>query len=292
MRHRLVGLALLVVLPSVVVLAVTDDRDRSTWIAFAAASLAGVVAAWILGAIVQARPAARDHETEDEVSAFVAAVSHELRNPMATIRGFGQMLRDQPELLEGPERQHAYEVIVRQVDRMAALVDNVLDASRIDGEAFTYAFIPYNVGDLLAEAIDDARGMFPDHRMILDASGEPARATGDRDRMKQVFANLLSNACRYSDAGSEVTVRARAEGQNLVVDVIDRGAGIAPADQSHVFERFTRARTPDLDGLIGTGLGLYISRRVVEAHGGRISVDAAPGRGSTFTITVPLAPPR
>ncbi|MFY9586059.1 MAG: HAMP domain-containing sensor histidine kinase [Actinomycetota bacterium] len=280
---------------------VTADRDRGTWIALGISSALGLIAAWVLGAIFIARPVSRAFDIEHEArlrleeldhmrADFMALVSHDLRNPMATIRGFGQMLRDQPDLLDDTEREKAYEVIVRQVDRMASLVDNVLDASRIETDAFAYAFIPYRASDLLAEAVTEARAMWPDHPITLGANEVPGDAKGDRDRLQQVIANLLSNACRYSDPGVEVTVEARADGGDLVVDVIDRGVGIDPAEQPRVFERFARGRTPGLDGVSGAGLGLYISRRIVEAHGGRLSVDSAPGRGSTFTMRVPLDP--
>ena len=302
LRLRLFGLALLVVLPALVVVAVTADRDRTTWIAVAVASLLAAIAAWALGAIFIARPVARALDVEQRgmqrreelgemPSDFVSIVSHELRNPMATIRGFGQMLRDQPDLLQGEDRQRAYEVIVRQVDRMASLVDNVLDASRIESESFEYAFIAYDVRDLLTEAVRDAGAAWPDNPIRLEANDVSGQATGDRDRLTQVMTNLLSNACRFSHPGDDVVVRARLDGPTLIVDVIDRGVGIDPAVRSRLFERLTRGGTPDTGGLRGTGLGLYISRCILEAHGGRISAASTPGAGSTFTMTVPLSPP-
>ncbi len=287
----------------VVPAAVTADGSRGTWIALAVVALASLIAAWAVGTILIARPVARACQAEHDArlrlehldqmrSDFVSIVSHELRNPMATIRGFGQMLRDQPDLLEGDERQQAYEVIVRQVDRMASLVENILDASRIESDTFGYAFIPFDVRDLLEEALADARSAWPGRPIMLDAYDEPAQATGDRDRLKQALANLLSNACRYSDPSAEVTVRARADGPNLVVEVVDRGVGIGPAEQARLFERFARGRTQGTDGLRGAGLGLYISRRIAEAHGGRISVESTVGEGSTFAMIVPLHPPQ
>jgi hypothetical protein len=217
-------------------------------------------------------------------------VSHELRNPMATIRGFAQMLHDQPELLEGERQNEAYAIIMRQVDRMASLVDNVLDVSRIETDMFSYAFIDYDVGELLEETVEEGRAAFPEHPIRLDAPPSPAPATGDRDRLKQVVANLISNACRYSPDGADVLVRGRVDSTALTIDVIDRGPGIGDDQKQLLFQRFGRLSTPTARGIRGTGLGLYISRRIVEAHGGRISVHSELGSGSTFSVTLPLAP--
>jgi two-component system, OmpR family, sensor histidine kinase VicK len=109
--------------------------------------------------------------------------------------------------------------------------------------------------------------------------------------MKQVFGNLVSNACRYSSDGSEVVVRASAGVASATIEIVDHGAGIAPEQQGLLFQRFARLRTPDTANVRGTGLGLYISRRIVEAHSGRIWVASEPGRGSTFSVEMPIDPP-
>jgi signal transduction histidine kinase len=218
-------------------------------------------------------------------------VSHELRNPMATIRGFAQILRDRHDTIPEETRLESTEVIVRQVDRMAALVDNVLEVSRMESDTFSYAFAPYDLRALLAECVAEARASYPAHKVSLEAAETLPRAGGDRERMKQVFSNLVSNACRYSQDGKEVIVRARANGSSATIDVVDQGAGIAQEQRGLLFQRFARLRTPDTANVRGTGLGLYISRRIVEAHSGRIWVESERGIGSTFSVEIPLAPP-
>jgi signal transduction histidine kinase len=218
-------------------------------------------------------------------------VSHDLRNPLATIRGFGQLLRDRPESLGDEQRRQAYDVIVRQVDRMASLIDNVIDVSRLESDMFSYASVPYEPVSLIAETAQEARGVWSQHDIVVDAPDGLPRAKGDSDRLKQVLLNLVSNACRYSAEGTTVTLRSRSDGAKMRIDVVDEGPGIPTESLPLLFNRFARLRTPDTQKVRGTGLGLYISRRIVEAHGGRITVESEPGRGSTFSVEVPIAPP-
>ena len=245
-----------------------------------------------------ARPFQIEHEARERAeqldqtrTGFATIVAHELRNPMATIRGFAQMLRDQPELLQDDKRQEAYDVIVRQVDRMASILDNIVDISRIESGTFGYAFVSYDVRDLLVETINDVQANWPGHPIRLDAADLPARATGDRDRLQKVIGSLLSNACRYSPDGEEVLVRAQADRSSISVAVTDRGSGVDEARRERLFQPALRPTSSGSSGTGGLGTSLYISRHIVEAHGGSITVDSEVGRGSTFTMTVPLEPP-
>jgi signal transduction histidine kinase len=287
--------------PTAIAFADVNRTYHLTLLALGTVGVLAIVAAWIIGTVFVVRPVVRTFELEraarerleviDQMrSDFVSMVSHELRNPMATIRGFGQILRDKPGVLAGEKRQDAYDVIVRQVDRMSSLVDNVLEVSRMESDTFSYAFIPHDLRGLLAECVEEARASWPGHPITLEAPKKLPRAKGDRERLKQVFANLLSNACRYSGFDGAVVVRVRRGDGTVRVDISDQGVGISPEHQSMLFQRFARVRTPDTANVRGTGLGLYISRRIVEAHGGRISVDSEPGRGSTFMVEVPVDP--
>ena len=282
------------------------DVDRTFWFGVIGLALVGIlalIAAWYFGrafvvgpvtsALKDERQAVEHLEQVDQMRTdFVSMVSHELRNPLATIRGFGQLLRDRPDSIPDEQRHQAYEVIVRQVDRMASLIDNVLDVSRLESDTFSYAFVPYEPGRLIAETTQEARGVWNRHRLVVDAPDDLPPAKGDSDRLKQVLLNLVSNACRYSAEGTTVTLRARREGPMTRIDVVDEGLGISAESLPLLFNRYARLRTPDAQRVRGTGLGLYISRRIVEAHGGRITVESEPGRGSTFSVDVPLDPPQ
>jgi signal transduction histidine kinase len=288
--------------PSATAFADVNRTYLRTLIALGVVGLLALIAAWYVGTLFVVRPVTRALELERRTrerleaidhmrSDFVSMVSHELRNPMATIRGFAQILRDRREALKPVKRREAYDAIVRQVDRMASLVDNVLEVSRMESDSFSYAFTPYDLHELLAECVSEARAGWPSHTITLDAPSDASSMRGDRDRLKQVMLNLVSNACRYSAEGTAVVVRAALHDSTATIDVVDEGAGIAPQHQALLFQRFARLRTPDTANVRGTGLGLYISRRIVEAHGGRIGVESEPGRGSTFSVTLPFEPP-
>ncbi len=282
------------------------DVDRTVWLGVIGLALVGIlalIAAWFFGRAFLARPATSALQGErqtverleqvDQVRTdFVSMVSHELRNPLATIRGFGQLLRDRPESFGDEQRRQAYDAIVRQVDRMASLIDNVLAVSRLESDAFSYASVPYEPASLIAETAQEARGVWGQHHIVVDAPDDLPPAKGDSDRLKQVLLNLVSNACRYSTEGTTVTMSARSDGARTRIDVVDEGPGIPAENIPMLFNRNAQLRTPDTQKVRGTGLGLYISRRIVEAHGGRITVESEPGRGSTFSVEVPLDPPQ
>lgn len=267
-----------------------SEEDESMAVSFAA--LAAV-------SIDNAAMFSREHETVERLreldrmrADFVAMVSHELRNPIATVRGYAILLRDRPERFSPQEHRRFTEVIVDESDRLSTLVEDVMDVARMEAGEFTYAFYPYDPRALLKEAIDEMRSLTPERMLISEVPDDLPQVRGDRDRMKQVVYNLLSNATRYSSDGTSVTASARVEADTLVVSVEDHGIGIAPEDRPRLFQRFARVRKPGMEHVKGTGLGLYISRQIIEAHGGTIWVESQPRRGSTFSFAVPMNGPR
>jgi signal transduction histidine kinase len=238
----------------------------------------------------------RTHEAERETVAelrrlsalradFVSLVSHELRGPMAAVVGAARTLQAGWRQLRPEQRQAFLAVIGDETSRLAALIDDVLDTSRIDAGTFGYSFGDVDLGAVVREAVAAASVGQDEVRLAAQISPSLPHVRGDRERLRQLLDNLLANALKYSDAGGEVSVAAFSENGTVKVRVSDRGPGIAPEHQRLIFEKFGRAG--GRAGKPGTGLGLFISRSFAEAHGGSLEVDSHPGEGATFTLTLP-----
>ena len=161
----------------------------------------------------------------------------------------------------------------------------MLDTSRIDAGTFSYTFGDVDVGALVEEAVANAAVAQDEVPLVASVPRLLPTVRGDGARLQQVLSNLIDNAVKYSPDGETVDVRAMSVNGRVLVDVTDRGEGIAPEDQRLIFEKFGRVR--GATSKPGTGLGLYIARSIAEAHGGSLDVSSAPGRGTTFTLTLP-----
>jgi len=215
---------------------------------------------------------------------FVSLVSHELRTPMAAVIGSARTLQTRWRELSAEQRDAFLALIADETDRLGGLVGEVLDTSRIDAGTFTYSFGDVDLAALVEDTVG-AASLAQDAVQVVARIPHPLPAVrGDGARLRQVLANLVDNAVKYSPEGELVEVRAAAVNGRVVVDVTDRGAGIASADQKLIFEKFGRAGAAAAKP--GSGLGLYIARAIVEAHGGDLSVSSAPGLGATFTLTL------
>jgi signal transduction histidine kinase len=219
--------------------------------------------------------------------AFVAAVAHDLRNPLAALKvGLARVRPDRPLPPEDRVR-HTVEVLGRQVARLERLLEDFLDASRIEAGRIALSVADCDLRDLAREAVELFADASPRHAVELAAPPEPLRARCDPARVAQVLNNLLSNAIKYSPAGGNVVVSATREGDLAVLAVADEGIGVDLEDRERIFEPFRRgASARDLPG---AGLGLSISRRIAEAHGGRIEFANRPGGGSVFRLCLPAA---
>ena len=221
---------------------------------------------------------------------FVSLVSHELRSPMASLLGSAQTLRERWRELAPEQRESFLGLIVHETTRLSALVEDVLDTSRIEAGTFSYSFGDVDLVALVRAATAAAESGQDEVAVHAQITGTPPTVRGDAERLRQVLSNLIDNAVKYSPAGGEVRVSTRSENGRVVVAVADRGPGIPSEQQRLIFEKFGRAKLGDKTKP-GTGLGLFIARSIAEAHGGRIDVDSAPDRGATFTLTLPLDPP-
>jgi two-component system OmpR family sensor kinase len=229
--------------------------------------------------------------SETRVRRFVADASHELRNPLAAIRGYAELTRrSRAEMPE--DAAFAMSRVEAEAERMSRLVEDLLLLARLDsGPAIEVA--PTDLTELVINAVSDARVAGREHSWQLDLPAEPVVALGDRHRLHQVVVNLLANARTHTPPGTRVETGLEVRGDQAVITVTDDGPGIPEAIQQHVFERFTRADTSRVRAMGGafgtsTGLGLAIVAAVVDAHQGRVTVASRPGR-TTFTVSLPLA---
>jgi two-component system OmpR family sensor kinase len=243
----------------------------------------------LLGHVEQAL-AAR-HESESQVRQFVADASHELRTPLASIRGYAELVRRAPEEMPVGALQ-AMSRVESESLRMTALLEDMLLLARLDaGRPLESA--PVDLAVLAIDAVTDAHAAGPDHQWRLDLPSSddddlPLLVAGDDHRLRQVLANLLSNARLHTPAGTTVTVRVRLAGGDVVVQVADDGPGIPPALRERLFQRFTRGDASRNSATGSTGLGLAIAQAVVAAHGGTLTVTS--DTGTTFTLTLPATP--
>lgn len=247
----------------------------------------GGIVTWLLYRRLRAARAeqARLHALSEAQEELVSIVSHELRTPVAGVLGFLETSLDHWDVMEDSERKAAVSRAAVNARRLQALTRDVLDTQNIEAGRLVHVFERLDLRAELETAISAAADLDPQRPIETDLPDEPVWVQADSDRLQQVLANLLDNARKSSPAVEPVTVAVRVGPAGAEVAVSDRGPGIDDAASDRIFDKFVRGRS---DSVGGTGLGLYISRQIVEAHGGLIWVDSASGEGATFRFTVPL----
>ena len=207
---------------------------------------------------------------------------------MAAVIGSARTLQQRWRELKPDQRESFLALISDETTRLASLIGDVLDTSRIEAGTFSYSFADLDVAELVEESVASA-AMGQDEVSLESAIKRPLpRIRGDRARLRQVVGNLLDNAVKYSAAGDAVEIAASALNGRVVVEVHDRGPGIPREQQRLIFEKFGRATGGTAKP--GTGLGLFIARSIAEAHGGTLEVQSLPGQGATFTLELPVEP--
>jgi PAS domain S-box-containing protein len=227
----------------------------------------------------------------DELKAdFLATASHELRTPVAAVYGAAMTLMRTDYVLGEEARTRLLEIIASESDRLTRIVDDVLWASRVDSGRLTLAIDRFDAAQLATGIVAAARAHLPVGVTVRFETGQSLPAVaGDPDKVRQVLANLLDNAVKYSPDGGEVEVRIEAQEGRMRFSIRDRGLGVPPAEQARIFDKFYRLDPHLTRGVGGTGLGLYICRELVRRMGGRIWVASGEGPGSTFFFELPLA---
>jgi signal transduction histidine kinase len=227
-------------------------------------------------------------ELNEAKERFLSTVSHELRTPLTSILSSTELL-SVVGVLE-PDQAELVHIIDRNVDRLLHMVDDLLLLARLDAGQFPIDLRVVDIAELTTEAIES-------HQTIDAAPGLSVRtevvpgppAAADPERLTQLLQHLLANAEKYSPTGGTVTVRAEADDQGWTISVTDTGMGIPAAELQRVFGEFARASNARLAGIPGAGLGLAISRRIAEMHGGELRLDSVEGAGTTATLHLPFA---
>ncbi len=229
-------------------------------------------------------------EADRRKDRFLAMLSHELRNPLApivnTLAILGRQAEERSELAQHVAR------LERQTTHLSRLVDDLLDISRIAHGAVELKVKPVDLRGTLAQAVDSVREAFVDRHqtLVVPEGGEALWVDGDGDRLRQVFANLLTNASKYTPAGGVVEIAAARDHGAIVVAVVDNGQGLAPEVRNQLFEPFMQGGTSAIDAREGLGLGLTLVQQLVECHGGSVEVESpGVGMGSTFTVRLPVS---
>jgi two-component system phosphate regulon sensor histidine kinase PhoR len=266
----------------------------------------------VLGVATMLVAAERERRMSSLKSDFVANVSHELKTPLALVRMFGEMLQSGRAASEA-KRQEYLDIIVRESERLTALIENVLDFARVERGRESYDFALGHIGDAVSKAITAYRYRAEREGVELSAAIDPSlpQAFIDERALELAIVNLIDNALKYAP-GSNVAVCAGRNGNGeIVVRVIDRGPGVPPDDRDRIFERFVRGSsargTGSAPAIRGSGIGLALVRHIAESHGGRAWVEsatavlpptlenaghAAGGPGAIFAIAIPIAGPR
>jgi signal transduction histidine kinase len=242
---------------------------------------------------VTVREAAERAERERRQSEFVATAAHELRSPLTSIKGFVELLERSPEPMS--ERQRGFvDIILRSTDRLVDLVNDLLDVARIDAHQLEPSQDPIDVGEAVHEIAELMGARIAEKRQELVVYVAPALplALADPGRVRQIIANLLTNAHQYTGAGGRIEVRAEADRAWVRLSVADSGVGMTREEVDRVFDRFHRgghANAPSTGTGAGSGLGLSIVKSLVELQHGEIEVESEPGRGTTFRVRLPVA---
>lgn len=240
----------------------------------------------LVNIIASVRDITHFREAEEIKSVFVSVVSHELKTPVALIKGYVGTLRREDVSWESEIVQDSLKVIEDEADRLTELIENLLDASRLQAGGFSLNLAEIKIDNLAREVVDRVQSQTDLHRILIQFPEDFPVIVGDQNRIEQVFFNLLENAVKYSPKGGEIRISGQIRSKQIIVCIQDQGSGIAREDLPHVFDRFYRADDVARNTQ-GAGLGLYLSRAIIEAHNGRIWVEPRTEIGTRICFSIP-----
>ena len=243
----------------------------------------------VAGRIYAFRDVSADRLVEELKSGFVSTVSHELRAPLTSIYGFAETLLRDDIAFSDAERQTFLSYIATEAQRLTVIVDALLSVARLEAGDLQMQLTPTDLRDVVTDVVSSAqREQLNGRRFVIDVPEEPLDASTDREKVRQILANLVDNAVKFSPEGGTVTVAARKTDDGVQVRVADEGAGVPPGEQERIFRKFYRADASSYPG--GTGLGLFIARGLASAMGGRLWIDPEAERGASFVFELPAKP--
>ena len=221
---------------------------------------------------------------------FISTVSHELRTPLTSVRSLSEILHTNPNI-DSTQIEKFTGIIIKESDRLIRLISQVLDYEKIESAQIAWSVASLNLEEVIRDAAASTRQLIHDKNIAINLDLDPHIPTvsGDHDRLVQVMVNLISNAVKFCEAGrGYISVRLRSKAAHLLVQVEDNGIGIKPENLNKIFEPFHQIKNPTKGRPVGTGIGLTITKRIIDFHHGRIWVESKPGKGATFSFTLPM----
>jgi signal transduction histidine kinase len=220
---------------------------------------------------------------------FISTVTHELRTPLTSVRSLAEILSTNPGI-DAARLENFSGIIIKESDRLIRLVSQILDYEKIESAQMDWLVASIDLKEVVQDAVNSTRQLIHDKNITIDVdlAQDVPMISGDRDRLIQVMVNIISNAVKFCDPDrGMIVVRLRAADNQLIVEVQDNGIGIQPKDLNKIFQPFHQIKDPTQGRPTGTGIGLTITKRIIDFHHGRIWAESTPGRGATFSFTLP-----